>query len=138
MGLAPLMGVRPAGSDDTPNRKEDSKMRGIVASILTALLVVGISTWSAAQSIVPVNQGIATTGVDHSTGMKTVRGSIQSVHPTEKTLTLKDGTTLTIPPSIANGPGIARTGAMVIATYYEEGNRKIVTSIQIESPPARA
>ncbi len=104
-----------------------------MASVLIALLVVGISGWSAAQSIVPVKQD-----TDQSAGIKTVQGSIQSVHPAEKTLTLGDGTTLTIPPSIAHGPGIARRGAMVIATYYEEGNRKIVTSIQIESPPARA
>ncbi len=113
-------------------------MRGLLTSILIALLVFGVSVWSAAQSIVPVNQGIATTGADQTAGMKTVRGSIKSVHPTEKTLTLNDGTTLTIPPTIAKGPGIARAGAMVIATYYEDGNRKIVTSIQIESPPTRA
>ncbi len=108
-------------------------MRG-TASILTALLVIGIPAWSAAQSIVPANQD----DIDRSASMKTVQGSIQSVHPSEKTLTLEDGTTLTIPPTIASATGIARTGAMVIATYYEEGNQKIVTSIQIESPPTRA
>ena len=111
-------------------------MRG-AASILIALLVVGISAWSAAQSIVPVSQDVAAARLDQSAGVKTVQGSIQSMHPTEKTLILKDGTTLTIPASITRGPGIVRAGAMVIATYYEEGNRKIVTSIQIESPPER-
>ncbi len=106
--------------------------------MLVALWIAGSAVWASAQ--------VTTSRGDHfnaqsssdnpeAISVKTVRGSIRSVDPTSKTLTLTDGTTLTIPATIANAPAILRSGAMVIASYREEDARKVVTEIQIELPP---
>ncbi len=114
---------------------------GRAFAILFALVVVGSPAGVSAQTVAPATDHydpLAKTESPDGLSMKTIQGSIQSMDPARKTLTLTDGTTLIIPASITSGPGILRQGAMVTAIYQEEGARKVVILIQIESPPARA
>jgi Cu/Ag efflux protein CusF len=65
---------------------------------------------------------------------KEVRGTIKSVDRTKMTLTLEDGTTLAVPASVMVAPDSLKKGAQIRATYEEQGNQKVVTSLHVESP----
>ena len=65
---------------------------------------------------------------------KEIQGIIQSVDRATQTLTLDDGTTLTIPSSVEVAPNALRTGARVSATYEEHGGNRVVTSLRVEPP----
>jgi hypothetical protein len=61
-----------------------------------------------------------------------VEGKIKSV--VGRTVTLDDGTVLTIPPNAQVKPGLLVEGAMVRASYEEMGGQKMVTSMEVERP----
>jgi hypothetical protein len=62
-----------------------------------------------------------------------VQGRIKSLDRSAKTMTLEDGTALTIPQSVAT-TGL-QEGERVIVTYERKGEEKLVTSvIQVREP----
>jgi Cu/Ag efflux protein CusF len=65
---------------------------------------------------------------------KEIQGTIQSVDQAKKTLTLDDGTTLTIPSSVKVAPNALKKGAKVSATYEEQGGKRVVISLRVEPP----
>jgi hypothetical protein len=66
-----------------------------------------------------------------------VQGTIKALDRAKKTLTLEDGTKLTFPEYVKAAPVALRKGAMIRATYEEQGGKKLVTSIEVE-PPSRS
>lgn len=67
-----------------------------------------------------------------------IQGTIKSVDPAKKTLTLEDGTTLRIPSSVQVAPNALKKGARVSAKYakYEDqGGENVVTSLRVEPAP---
>ena len=65
---------------------------------------------------------------------KEIQGIIRSVDRATQTLTLDDGTTLTIPNSVKVAPNALRQGAKVSATYDEQGGKRVVKSLRVEPP----
>jgi hypothetical protein len=65
---------------------------------------------------------------------KEIQGTIKSVDRTKKTLTLEDGTTLTIPASVKVAPDALKQGAKVSATYEEQAGQRVVTSLHVQPP----
>ena len=61
---------------------------------------------------------------------KRVEGTIKSVQGT--TVTLDDGTTLSIPSSVKVSRDQLKPGAMIVAEYEERGGQKVATSVQIK------
>lgn len=62
---------------------------------------------------------------------KEVEGKIKTMDGSGKSVTLEDGTRLSIPDSLKAARGALREGAMVKATYEEKGGEKVVTSIEV-------
>ncbi len=62
---------------------------------------------------------------------KEVEGKVKIMDGSGKTVTLEDGTKLSIPDSLKAARGVLREGAMVKATYEEKGGEKVVTSIEV-------
>jgi Cu/Ag efflux protein CusF len=65
---------------------------------------------------------------------KEIQGTIQRVDRATQTLTLDDGTTLTIPNSVKVARNALKQGARIRATYEEQGGKKVVTSLRVEPP----
>ncbi|HSB72627.1 MAG TPA: DUF1344 domain-containing protein [Candidatus Methylomirabilis sp.] len=112
------------------------KMTRMVTTLI-ALTVVGSSAaWaqmtppgqkeSPAMDRAPAQSGTAEA--------KEIQGTIKSVDPSKKILTLEDGTTLTIPSSVKVAPDTLKTGARVSAKYEEQGGKRVVTSLHVEPP----
>jgi Protein of unknown function (DUF1344) len=62
-----------------------------------------------------------------------VQGKIKSVDPSGKTVTLDDGTMLTIPPTLKVEKQSLKAGASVKAKYEEKGGQKVATSLIVMS-----
>ncbi len=65
-------------------------------------------------------------------GTQQVQGKIKSLSRSKRTLTLEDGTKLTIPSSVKVSRKALKKGEMVTATYQEKGGKNVVTSIQVQ------
>ena len=63
---------------------------------------------------------------------KEIQGTIKSVDRAKQTMTLDDGTTLTIPNSVKVAPNALKKGAKVNATYEEKDGKRVVTSLRVE------
>ena len=62
---------------------------------------------------------------------KTVQGKVMAVDPSGKSITLDDGTKLTIPESAKFSRADLKPGAAVKAAYEEKDGQKIVTNLEI-------
>ena len=105
-------------------------------TVLVTLLMTGSSVW--AQTMPPI-QGPSgptaqpTPAVPRELQPMAVQGRIKSLDRSAKTMTLEDGTALTIPQSVAT-TGL-QEGERVIVTYERKGEEKLVTSvIQVREP----
>jgi len=65
--------------------------------------------------------------------MQQVQGEIKSVDPSGRMVTLDDGTELTIPQSVSVPQGMLKEGAKVKASFEEQGGKKVVTSLEVET-----
>ena len=65
-------------------------------------------------------------------GMKQIEGSIKSVDPSGRMVTLDDGTQLTIPPTVNVPRESLKEGAIVKASFEEKGGQKVVTSLEVQ------
>ena len=104
-------------------------MRYIVAT-LAIVLVIGPPAWPETPPPLPAPAGPGaepTPPNPREPQAMAVQGKIQSLDPSNKTMTLEDGTTLTISESVATTA--LHTGARVIATYKEQGGHKVAISV---------
>jgi Cu/Ag efflux protein CusF len=62
---------------------------------------------------------------------KTVQGKVMAVDPSGKSITLDDGTKLTIPESAKFSRADLKPGAAVKAAYEEKDGQKILTNLEI-------
>ena len=64
-------------------------------------------------------------------GAKTIEGKVMAVDPAGKSLTLDDGTKLTIPDSVKVSRADLKPGAAVKAAYEEKDGQKVLTQLEI-------
>jgi len=64
-------------------------------------------------------------------GGKMIEGKVMSVDPSGKSLTLDDGTKLTIPDSVKVSKADLKPGAAVKAAYEEKDGQKVLTHLEI-------
>jgi hypothetical protein len=62
---------------------------------------------------------------------KTIEGKVMVVDPTGKSLTLDDGTKLTIPETVKFSRADLKPGAAVKASYEEKDGQKILTNLEV-------
>lgn len=95
---------------------------------LSALLIVSLVGWvgavSAQQAPAPAQAPMAE---------KTLEGKVKTVDPAKKQVTLEDGTTLNIPPTVKVEWGSVKPGAMVMVSYVEAGQQKTVKKFEVKS-----
>jgi Protein of unknown function (DUF1344) len=96
-------------------------MKALLAS-LTAIAVLG------ALVVAPV--AMAQTSAP-ATGGKTIEGKVMLVDPAGTSLTLDDGTKLTIPASVTFSRADLKPGAQVKAAYEERDGQKILTNLEV-------
>lgn len=65
------------------------------------------------------------------TAAKSIEGKVMAVDPSGKSLTLDDGTKLTIPESVKFSKADLKPGAAVKAAYEEKNGQKILTSLEV-------
>lgn len=89
-------------------------MKALFAS-LTAIAVLGVLV------VAPVVMAQA----------KTIEGKVMAVDPAGKSLTLVDGTKLTIPETVKFSRADLKPGAAVKAAYEEKDGQKILTNLEV-------
>jgi Protein of unknown function (DUF1344) len=102
-----------------------NKLRHILL-VLVALLVAMPVGW--------VSETYGQAGPPAAGAMQQVEGKIKSLDPSGRMLTLEDGTQLTIPPTVNVPRGALKEGAIVKASFTEQGGQKVVTSLQVAGP----
>jgi hypothetical protein len=107
----------------------------VIGLVLSALVVIAVGPALAQTPIAPSIGGGQPTELQvpppAMTGdAKRVEGKIQAVR--EDTVTLADGTQLTIPANQSRQREDLKPGASVKASFVEKGGQKVVTSIQVE------
>ncbi|HSB80279.1 MAG TPA: DUF1344 domain-containing protein [Candidatus Methylomirabilis sp.] len=105
-------------------------------TILVTLSMVGTYAWAQTMPTAPNPVGSPAQAAPSDSvapQAKEVHGKVRSLDRSRKTVTLEDGTKLTIPESIKITSGSLKRGAMVIATYEEKDGQKVVTSILVQS-----
>jgi Cu/Ag efflux protein CusF len=65
------------------------------------------------------------------TAAKSIEGKVMAVDPSGKSLTLDDGTKLTIPESVKFSKADLKPGAAVKAAYEERDGQKILTTLEV-------
>jgi Protein of unknown function (DUF1344) len=95
-------------------------MKAVLAS-LTAIAVLG------ALVVAPVV--MAQTSAPAAA--KTIEGKVMTVDPAGTSLTLDDGTKLTIPESVKFSRADLKPGAAVKAAYEEKDGQKILTNLEV-------
>ena len=65
------------------------------------------------------------------TAAKSIEGKVMAVDPSGKSLTLDDGTKLTIPESVKFSRADLKPGAAVKAAYEEKDGQKILTNLEV-------
>jgi Rieske Fe-S protein len=109
-------------------------MHRIVTAVLAVLLTGALGVGGALAQM-PKGDTAQPKTMDQQKSMemnadKRVEGTIKSVQGT--TVTLDDGTTLSIPSSVKVSRAQLRPGAMIVAEYQERGGQKVATSVQIK------
>ena len=97
---------------------------------LSALLIVSLVGWVGAVS---AQQAPAPATAPAPMAEKTLEGKVKTVDPAKKQVTLEDGTTLTIPPTVKVEWGSVKPGAMVMVSYIEAGQQKTVKKFEVKS-----
>jgi hypothetical protein len=92
-------------------------MKAVLAS-LTAIAVLG------ALVVAPVVMA-------QTAAAKTIEGKVMTVDPGGKSLTLDDGTKLTIPETVKFSRADLKPGAAVKAAYEEKDGQKILTNLEV-------
>lgn len=102
----------------------------VLSVLLTLALVASAGVLSQVMAQMPSAGGKAPAAA----GEQSVTGEIQSINPSGKELTLKDGTKLVLKDD-AKMQGL-KEGATVTAKYKVESGQNVVTSIDVQAPAA--
>jgi hypothetical protein len=102
-----------------------------VFATLVALSIAGSVAWAGQMTPALKDQPGPAGEAPAQPGAKAVEGKITSTDGFGKSVTLEDGTQLTIPDSLKAARDSLKAGAFVKATYEERGTEKIVTSIEV-------
>lgn len=78
-------------------------------------------------------QGASQASPQMAAGAQQVQGKIAALDPAKRSLTLEDGTRLTIPPGAQLPPDI-KEGAIVKASFEEHAGEKVLTALEVERP----
>ena len=96
--------------------------------LLLAILVILPLAWVSESHAQASPQGSApATG-----GTRQIEGAIKSVDSSGRMVTLDDGTQLTIPPTVNVPRESLKEGAIVKASFEEQGGQKVVTSLEVQ------
>ena len=106
-------------------------------ALATVALVVAFAPTAWAGEMTPANRMQPLHAKPGMSDAKEIEGMIESMDRSGKSVTLEDGTTLTIPDSLKAGRAILKEGAMLRATYQEKGGEKIATSLEVQSTTAK-
>jgi Cu/Ag efflux protein CusF len=101
----------------------------LVAAVVAAVSIgwaLDVHAQGAPQSAPQMGSGLR--GMQHE-----VHGMVKDLDPSGKSLTLDDGTRLTIPPTVQL-PGGIKEGSIVKASFEERAGEKVVTSLEIQTP----
>jgi hypothetical protein len=115
------------------NTKEVT-MHRVLAAVLAVLLTGALGVGGALAQM-PKGDSPQPRSMEQQKSMemnadKRVEGTITSVQGS--TVTLDDGTTLSIPSSVKVSRAQLKPGAMIVAEYQERGGQKVATSVQIK------
>src|SRR5262245_12110996 len=123
----------------TTNRKEveNIKMRRVFIAMVATSVIFVAQSMAQMQAPLPIGQKPPMHGVERSLGSeKIVEGQVKSVDPSEREITLMDGTTLVSPLGASLKSGVRREGTTVIATYREEQGQNVLTALMVADPSA--
>src|SRR5262245_26292807 len=100
------------------------------------VILAAIPAAFVAQSMAQTRQPSPTPGADAPAPAdeKMVQGQVRSIDPSQREITLTDGTTLVLPPGATLRPGALREGATVIARYREEQGKNVLTALALADP----
>jgi NADPH-dependent 2,4-dienoyl-CoA reductase/sulfur reductase-like enzyme len=103
---------------------------------LLIVILAAVSVAFVAQSMAQTRQPSPTPRGDTpaSADEKMVQGQVRSIDPSEREITLTDGTTLVLPPGATLRPGALREGATVIARYREEQGKNVLIALALADP----
>ena len=96
---------------------------------MSALMIVALVGWvgavSAQQAPAPAQAPAA--------AEKMIEGKVKAVDQAKKQVTLEDGTTLTIPPTVPVPWTSIKPGSTVMVSYVESGQMKQVKKFEVKS-----
>jgi len=99
---------------------------------MSALLIVALVGWVGVVSAQQAPTQAPTQAPATGAAEKTVEGKVKAVDPAKKQVTLEDGTTLTIPPTVQVEWASVKPGTMVMASYVEAGRMKTVKKFEVK------
>jgi uncharacterized protein DUF1344 len=101
------------------------------AVILVALGLAGADA-GAQVMVAPLTQvALSDSGVPQA---KEIQGRIKALDRANKTVTLEDGTTLTIPKAVKVTPTALQKGAMVTANYEVQDGQRVIITLEVWPP----
>jgi hypothetical protein len=122
----------------TANRKEieSMKMRMVFIAMVATSGIFVAQSMAQMQAPPAIGQKPPTPGVERPAlgSEKTIEGQVKSVDPSEREITLMDGTTLGVSPGAALKSGVLREGTTVIASYREEQGQNVLTTLMVADP----
>lgn len=89
------------------------------------------TVFAAATAIAVLAVLVIAPAVVAQTATKSIEGKVMAVDPSGKSLTLDDGTKLTIPESVKFSKADLKPGAAVKAAYEERDGQKILTTLEV-------
>src|SRR5215475_2804506 len=116
------------------NTKKEVTMHRVLAAVLAVLLTGALGVGGTLAQM-PKGDSPQPRSMEQQKSMemnadKRVEGTIKSVKGS--TVTLDDGTRLSIPSSVKVSRAQLKPGAMIVAEYQERGGQKVATSVQIK------
>jgi hypothetical protein len=98
-----------------------------------AAVVAAVPTgWATQVQAQGAPQGAQPTGPT-AADAQLVEGKIAALDPSGKTLTLEDGTQLTIPPGAQLSPDV-KEGSIIRASFEEHAGQKVLTGLEVQKP----
>jgi Rieske Fe-S protein len=109
-------------------------MQRVLAAVLAVLLTGALGVGGALAQM-PKSDSAQPKSMEQQKSMemnadKRLEGTIKSVQGS--TVTLDDGTTLSIPSSVKVSRAQLKPGAMIVAEYQERGGQRVATAVQIK------
>ncbi|HSB68318.1 MAG TPA: DUF1344 domain-containing protein [Candidatus Methylomirabilis sp.] len=101
---------------------------------ILALVFLGLPGASAGAQMLPAPPAQVTLSDGGLPQAKAIQGTIKALDRAQKTLTLEDGTALTIPEAVKVTPGTLRKGAEVTAAYEEQDGLKVIIALDVWPP----